>query len=640
MGRGGTRGLASKAVSPTRAEQAELVAELRRARRRQRVAAIHWVDAMYQVYITGVVAIIALLTLSSVIGDEKVEPGTVADVIRHGPAVLGALAAIAIFTGLRSGSRGGPIALEAPDVRHVLLAPIDRGVALQGPALRQLRFLTFVGLAVGAGVGQLALRRLPGNGLAWMAWSALFGAVVLWIYFGSALMASGLRVPRWLATVVGGLLVVWSVLDVLESVDGLPAAPTTTIGQLPLWPLETNLWGLVGPVLALLLVGVGLAVASGVSLEAAERRTNLVGQLRFAVTLQDLRTVLVLRRQLAQERPKSRPWIPALRKGPVRFPVFRRGVRSVMRWPLSRILRVVALAVVAGFALRGVWTGTTPLLAVAGIALWIAALDAAEPLGQEVDHPGRTDGFPIERSRLHLAHLPLIGIVSVLTGLIAAAVAAVPVGDSVPVGVAVVTAVAAGLLAGAGAVVSVIQGAPDAVDVLSMSAPEIAGSRTVVRTAWPPVLAIVGTLPMLAGRAAEQGVSDPPPAAAAGQALGGILVLVVLFVGWVRFRDDIHAAIRQAAEDMSPTKAVERMAEERRAEEEREQEALADSRRIAGVDRVDEPDDERTRKPKASRQPRPAPKPKPKPEAAQPGVQGGTSAKPIGRARDRRKDQS
>src|SRR4051794_41361499 len=36
-------------------------------------------------------------------------------------------------------------------------------------------------------------------------------------------------------------------------------------------------------------------------------RTELVGQLRFAVTLQDLRTVLVLRRQLAQERPRARP---------------------------------------------------------------------------------------------------------------------------------------------------------------------------------------------------------------------------------------------------------------------------------------------------------------------------------------------
>ena len=32
--------------------------------------------------------------------------------------------------------------------------------------------------------------------------------------------------------------------------------------------------------------------------EAAERRSSLVGQIRFAATLQDVRTVIVLRRQL------------------------------------------------------------------------------------------------------------------------------------------------------------------------------------------------------------------------------------------------------------------------------------------------------------------------------------------------------
>ena len=156
-------------------------------------------------------------------------------------------------------------------------------------------------------------------------------------------------------------------------------------------------------------VGIAIIVerprVAGTSLEAAERRTALVGQLRFAVTLQDLRTVLVLRRQLAQERPRSRPWIRGTTR-PARWPIVRRGVRSVLRWPASRVVRVVGLSIAAGFALRGVWAGTTPLVVAAGLALWVAALDAVEPLGQEVDHPGRTDGFPIERGRLHVGHLP------------------------------------------------------------------------------------------------------------------------------------------------------------------------------------------------------------------------------------------
>ncbi len=38
-------------------QSAAVIADLRRARRKQRVAAIHWVDALYQVYVTGIVAV-------------------------------------------------------------------------------------------------------------------------------------------------------------------------------------------------------------------------------------------------------------------------------------------------------------------------------------------------------------------------------------------------------------------------------------------------------------------------------------------------------------------------------------------------------------------------------------------------------
>ena len=93
--------------------------------------------------------------------------------------MVGVVVAIALFVGLRSGSRGGPLALEAADVRHVLLAPIDRGVALRGPALRQLRFLVFVAAIVGATAGQLAARRLPHGTVAWAASGAAIAALVV-----------------------------------------------------------------------------------------------------------------------------------------------------------------------------------------------------------------------------------------------------------------------------------------------------------------------------------------------------------------------------------------------------------------------------------------------------------------------------
>lgn len=622
-------GLASPAVSLTVAQSAAVVGELRKARRQQRVSAIHWVDALYQVYVTGLVAIVAVVLASGAVGDGELSAATVADVRMQGPAVLGVVAALAVLLGLRSGSRGGPLALEQPDVRHVLLAPVDRGVALRSPAWRQLRFLCFASAGVGATAGQLALRRLPGNAAEWMAVGALFGVTVVGLGFGSALVAAGTNLRSWMATLLGGALVAWSVADVF---DKAPTAPGSVLGHLPLWPLEFDPLALTGVVVAIALVVAGLRLVGGTSLEAAERRTSLVGQLRFAVTLQDLRTVLVLRRQLAQERPRSRPWIPALVHHP-RFPVWQRGLRSIARWPASRILRVVVLASIAGMAMRGVWSGTTPLVLLAGAALWVAALDAAEPLGQEIDHPGRTDGYPAPRGQLFLLHLPVVAAVSISTGLIAGIAAGFPIGSEVPIGVALIAGAVAGLLAGCGATVSVVQGAPQAVDNLSMSTPEIAGARTVFRTAWPPGLAVIGTLPLLAARAAQQGASEPPPVPAAINVTLPLLIIVGLLGGWVRFRDDIQAFMKDAMEQASPSKAMERAAAEREAEEEGERKPVKGVRGKAGV----EDDDEDAPQAKPKPNPRPAPKPKARPTEPAPGFRGGSSAKPIGRKRDQKR---
>jgi hypothetical protein len=613
-------------VSLTLAESASVVAELRRARRRQRVAAIHWIDALYQVYVTALVAVVAIVLLSGAVGDGEVDASTLADIEAHGPAAIGLLVSLVVLFGLRSGSRGGPLALERPDVRHVLLSPVDRGVALRGPAWRQLRFLVAVGAAVGATAGQLALRRLPGNPVEWLLVGAAFGVAVVGLGYGCALLASGLGAKQWAASLGGGLLVAWSVADLTGT---LPASPTSFVGSLAIWPVELDPAGVAGPLLAVVLVAVGMRFVSGASLEAAERRTALVGQLRFAVTLQDLRTVLVLRRQLAQERPRSKPWFRALRRTP-RWPVWHRGVRSVARWPVSRIVRVLLMAVTAGLSMRGVWAGTTPLIVLAGLALWVAALDAAEPLGQEIDHPGRTDSFPVERGQILLQHLAITWVVSSITGALAGAVAAAPIGAEVPVAPALLAGAIAGLLAGSGAIVSTVQGAPDPVDALSITTPEIAGVRTVYRTAFPPAMAILGILPLLAARASVRGIEEPPPVSAAINVALPLLGLTVLVGGWVRFRDDIRAWMAQAAEQMSPTAMAERQAEERRTAEQREAEALAESRRIAGL----EPDGTSgggsgsSRPP--SRQARARRTTNPPPE----GVRGGTSAKPIGRRRD------
>ncbi len=606
----------------TIAESSAVVGELRRARRRRRVASIHWVDALYQVYLTGLVSLVLIVLLSGAIGDEKVSASGIADVKEHGPAAAGLLVALAVFMGLRSGSRGGPLALERPDVRHVLLSPVDRGVALRGPAWRQLRFLVGIGAAVGAVTGQLLVRRLPGNAVEWIVFGALYGVTVVGLGYGCALLASGLMLRHWLASLIGGVLLLWSVGDLFGA---LPLSPFTVVGHIAVWPLEPDWLALLGAVLAVGLVLAGMRWVSGTSLEAAERRTALVGQMRFAVTLQDLRTVLVLRRQLSQEHPRSRPWIRAARRTP-KYPVWHRGVRSLARWPLSRIVRAVLMAVIAGLSMRAVGNGTPPMMILAGLALWVAALDAAEPLGQEVDHPGRTDTFPFPRGQVFVLHLPILFVVSVVVAMIGAGVAAAPFGSSVPVGPAMFTALMAGVLAASGAAVSVIQGAPDPVDTLSMVTPEIAGTRTVIRTALPPAIAILGLTPLLAARASELGAQDPPPLNAAMALALPLAIVVVIVAGYVRFRDDVRQFMADASENMSPTKVAERQREERLAEEAREAEALAESKRIAREATSASQRAKARQKPKTSKPLSPPPE----------GVRGGTSAKPIGRKRDQK----
>lgn len=102
------------------------LAEWRRYRRRKRLADVHWIDAMYQAYMAAIFGAVALYFLASAVGDGPLTPGPLARVAAEGDDWLGVVVVIALAVGLRSGSRGGPLALERAEVRHVLLAPVDR----------------------------------------------------------------------------------------------------------------------------------------------------------------------------------------------------------------------------------------------------------------------------------------------------------------------------------------------------------------------------------------------------------------------------------------------------------------------------------------------------------------------------------
>lgn len=484
--------------------------------------------------------------LSSLVGDDSLRAGQLDQVWLHGSGWLGLAAAFALALGLRSGSRGGPLALERAEVRHVLLAPVDRTTALRAPAVRQARFLAFVGLVAGGIAGDLASKRMPGGTTAWVATGALAGLTLVALSVGAALVAAGTRLPRWVASILGLVLIGLAIAD---GVEAIATSPTDPFGRLALWPLRFHPIGLAAVGVAVALLLAGLSLLGRVSLEAAERRSTLVGQLRFAATLQDLRTVIVLRRQLAMELPRLRPWVRLRVKGTGHWPVFMRGLRGVLRWPAARVARLVLLAVVAGLCLRGIWSGTTPLIILAGVAMFVAGLDTVEPLAQEVDHPSRRDASPVDASAIHLRHIPVGVVGQLLVASVAMGVATAPGGGRVPTTVAAVALVPLALGGLGGALVSVLSGPPTVGGGWSLAPPEAQGIRLAFRTAWPPTIAIVGVLPVLFARdAIEQGRVGT---AGAAPFITLAVLLFTLVCGWVRVRDDIGKWFSEQMEQAS-----------------------------------------------------------------------------------------
>ena len=534
-----------------------VLAELRKAQRRRRTADFDAFEALYRVYITGLIAGVSLWLVSGVVGDGRVGPTTAARVAADGPQLVGCAVALALAVGLRAGGRGGPLVIEAADVRHVLLAPVDRATALRGPALRLLRYGAASGAGAGAVIGLLAFRRLPGSAAAWVGCGALVGLLTVDAALGAAMVVAGRRLGR---VGVGALVLAvlgWSGVDVAI---GRPTSPASLLGQLALWPLRWRPGAFGGVASAAVLVVLGVVTVGGTSIEASERRARLAGQIRFAATVRDLRTVIVLRRQLAQELPRQRPWISATRRpfspaGANRrrscWPVWRRGWQGILRFPSGRLARMVLLAAAAGAAAVGAWRGSTPLVLVAGGALYVVGLDAVEPLAQEIDHPGLLESYPRPAGAVLVRHVACSAAVMAAVGVVGVAAAvALEGGNPTALGVAAVVWLPASLAAVAGASVATIQGPPPLFSSTdSLMPPEAAGARAVIRVVWPPLIATAGVAPILAGRHAESanvGIGQ------VGSAEVASIALVALVLSWVRYREDLHEYFKQMVAPARP----------------------------------------------------------------------------------------
>ena len=118
----------------------EALQDLRRTRRHNRLSQVHWIDAVYRVYMVGLAAVIFILFAVSQLPEDRLTNEEALRFANEAPMWLGLGFAIAIGVGLRSGGRGGPLVLEAPVVMHELNAPVPRESVVRGPAIKQLRF--------------------------------------------------------------------------------------------------------------------------------------------------------------------------------------------------------------------------------------------------------------------------------------------------------------------------------------------------------------------------------------------------------------------------------------------------------------------------------------------------------------------
>jgi len=501
--------------------------------------------------------------------------------------VIGLMVVIAFALGLRSGADGGPISVEVADIRHVLLGPISHRAFMLRPIGQRLRAAAFAVGLTGAVLGQLIATEVEGSRAAWAAACGVFGAIVGSTFISAGVLSHALRVPRWAATIVATVLVAWQAAVAWgiwnDSTDGVARiGPGNLAGRLALWGISQRGIDVIAIVVAVAMAAAALALGGRLRLEPLARRGELVSQLRFAATVQDLRTVVQLRRQLRSEVLRTRQW--GQRRAPARpgaapvtlshhvvvaapkktsgagdsaLPkprpsvVWTRGSRSLRRLPIARLVRIALLAAIAGAG--GVLTyDSSPLFGLLMLGgLFLVGLECLEPLSQEIDRPDITDGFEIERGWIYAHHLVAPAIFLALVSMIGAGVATA-IDPSLALG-AFAVAVPMAWAGAMGAVVVTVLDAPTpprATTLLGAPAdaessfvpPEFAGFSTVLKAMLPVVISAVGTIPVFVARFSGD-------AASVGRSIVGLALFITVVVLWVRRRDPWGAKIRTFFEE-------------------------------------------------------------------------------------------
>jgi hypothetical protein len=467
-----------------------------------------WLEASYEIEVRAIFVAIAVFGLPALLSGDVLTHSELVRFRDHAPGIVSLLLAFAVWAALRSGTHGAPLAPEAPDVTYLLLAPLPRSFVLRRLARQQVRVVVLVGAVCGTAVGVAASERLPGTAVGWVLSDLAAGVGVAVLLWGAVAASSARRLSATTVNIIAALLVALAVVDVARRTWIAPTTWVASMGLVPLRGLVPTAAVVAGAVAAVALPAFALWSVGGSSLELLARRSALVSQLRFAASLEDVRTVVLLHRELAMEQGRRRPWIRLRAGDATRRPAWRRGWHSYARWPAGRVGRVVLLlaaAVAAAIAAR-----TTPLLVVvAGLASFVVALELIEPFAAELDHPTSllTYGVAItELLRRNLA-APIATLVGVALAVATAASIIAPAHAAL----AFAVALSASLGALAGSALNVSLGPPSLDQMLSASAmpiPELAGLPLLFRQAIPPALAAAGLAPIAVAAASTTGDSS------------------------------------------------------------------------------------------------------------------------------------
>jgi hypothetical protein len=433
----------------------DTLSDLRHTRQRRRLGDTDWYEIAYRVYLFGLVGLAVVVWLSDAIDGAIGDEVDTADLLARGPAVIGLFVVGAFALGLRSGADGGPVSIEAADIRHVLLAPISRRTVLLRPVAQRLRAAAFLLGLGGAILGQLIATEVEGSRAAWAAACGVFGAIVGATFVSTAVISHAIRLPQWAATLIATSVVAWQGLVAWgiwqDSTGGLArVGPGNLAGRLALWGISQRPVDIISIVVAFAVSAAALALAGRLRIEPLARRGELVSQLRFAATVQDLRTVVQLRRQLRSESLRTRPWgqrrliaRPAPRSGgaviarsraaaptrssglPSPVHVWRRDSRSLRRLPVARMTRIVILAGLGGLGAALTYSASPLFGLLLLAALFFLGLESLEPLSQEIDRPDLTDSMPIERGWIYAHHLVASAVLLAIVALIGATVTAI-----------------------------------------------------------------------------------------------------------------------------------------------------------------------------------------------------------------------